>query len=139
MFKDVPYHRIHGDCHLGNLIDTRDGFTFLDFDDMVMGPAVQDIWMLVPSADSHGAYQRQVLLDAYQEFRDFSPAWLRLVEPLRALRYIHYSTWVARRFEDPTFKRTFGHFGSLQYWQNETNDLREQIARIDSIDPVYPS
>ncbi|MBN2529151.1 MAG: serine/threonine protein kinase [Deltaproteobacteria bacterium] len=132
MFEDVPLQRIHGDCHFGNLIETRDGISFLDFDDMVMGPVVQDIWMLVPSIDDHGLAQRRVLLSAYQEIRDFDATQLRLIEPLRALRFIHYSTWIARRFEDPTFKHTFGYFGTLQYWQNEINDLREQIARIDT-------
>jgi Ser/Thr protein kinase RdoA (MazF antagonist) len=134
LFLDVPVHRVHGDCHMGNLIDTRDGYTFLDLDDMVVGPAVQDVWMLVPSFDEHGARQRDLLIEAYVEFRDFDPAWLRLVEPLRALRFIHYSTWIARRWDDPIFKRTFGYFGTVQYWQREIQDLREQIARLDTAD-----
>lgn len=130
LFAGVPVHRIHGDCHLANLIWAPAGPTFLDFDDMVTGPAVQDIWMLVPSYDEYGVRQRQILLDAYTDFRDFDPAWLRLVEPLRALRYIHYATWIARRWHDPTFKRTFDYFGTLQYWQREIQDLREQLARM---------
>jgi len=131
LFRDVPVHRIHGDCHLGNLVWTPRGPTFLDFDDMIVGPAVQDIWMMVPSYDSDGARQRALLLEAYREFRDFADAWLRLVEPLRALRYVNYSTWIARRFRDPAFSRTFSHFGTVQYWQREIQDLREQIARVD--------
>jgi Ser/Thr protein kinase RdoA (MazF antagonist) len=130
LFTDVPVHRIHGDCHLANLIWTPNGPTFLDFDDMVVGPAVQDIWMLVPSFDTYGAEQRTALLKSYIDFRDFDPTWLRLIEPLRALRFVHYATWIARRWEDPTFKRTFTHFGTLQYWQKEIQDLREQIGRI---------
>jgi Ser/Thr protein kinase RdoA (MazF antagonist) len=130
-FAGVPMHRIHGDCHLGNLIQTNRGLTFLDFDDMVIGPAVQDIWMMVPSFDEHGQRQRDQLIEAYTEFREFKTSWLRLIEPLRALRFIHYATWIARRWEDPTFKRTFTYFGDLMYWQKEINDLREQIARID--------
>ena len=130
LFKQVPMHRIHGDCHLANLIWGAKGPFFLDFDDMVTGPAVQDIWMLVPSFDAYGQRQRDLLLDAYTQFRDFNPAWLNLVEPLRALRYIHYSTWIARRWHDPTFKRTFDYFGTLQYWQREIQDLREQLARM---------
>lgn len=130
LFENVPTHRIHGDCHLANLIHTSKGFVFLDFDDMVTGPAVQDIWMMVPSFDEYGARQRDILLDAYREFRDFDPAWLRLVEPLRALRFIHYSAWIARRRHDPTFQKTFDYFGTTQYWQKETQDLREQLARI---------
>ncbi len=135
MFEGVPCHRIHGDCHLANLIHTPKGTTFLDFDDMLVGPAVQDIWMPVASADEYGQRQRDVLIEGYEEFRSFEPYWLRLVEPLRALRFIHYSTWIARRFSDPAFARTFTYFGTVQYWQNETNDLREQIARIDTAVP----
>ena len=131
MFIDVPMHRIHGDCHLGNLLWTPMGPTFLDFDDMLVGPAVQDVWMLLPSFDEQGARQRNLFLTAYAEFRDFDPAWLRLIEPLRALRFIHYSTWIARRWHDPAFPNTFQYFGTVQYWQREINDLREQIARLD--------
>lgn len=131
MFRDIPLHRIHGDCHRANLIRTPNHLVFLDFDDMLEGPAVQDVWMLVPSYDADGSKDRARLLDAYREFRDFDPAWLRLVEPLRALRMIHYATWIARRFDDPTFRRTFSHFGTVRYWQGETLDLREQLARID--------
>ncbi len=132
LFEGVPMHRIHGDCHPGNLLWTPDGPVFLDFDDMLTGPAVQDVWMLVPSYDAEGDRQRQVLLEAYTDSRPFDPDWLDLVEPLRALRFIHYSTWIARRIDDPTFKRTFAHFGTVQYWQREIDDLREQIARIDA-------
>jgi Ser/Thr protein kinase RdoA (MazF antagonist) len=135
LFLGIPVHRIHGDCHLGNLLWTTGGPMFLDFDDMVTGPAVQDIWMLVPSFDTEGRRQRKLLLRAYIQFRDFDPQWMRLIEPLRALRFIHYATWIARRWDDPVFKRTFSHFGTLQYWQKEIQDLREQIGRIiDDID-----
>lgn len=134
-FQGVPHLRIHGDCHLGNLLWAPGGGgpTFLDFDDFLNGPAVQDVWMLAPSADAEGARQRGVLVEAYRELRDLEPAWLRLVEPLRALRFIHYATWIARRLRDPTFARTFSHFGTLQYWQREVQDLREQIARVDAL------
>ena len=131
LFMNVPVQRIHGDCHLGNLLWTAQGPMFLDFDDMRRGPAVQDVWMLVPSADAEGARQREVFLEAYRDFRDFDPTWLRLVEPLRALRFIHYATWIASRWQDPAFQRTFSHFGTQQYWEREIQDLREQIARID--------
>ncbi len=132
LFLQVPTHRIHGDCHLNNLLLTQAGATFLDFDDFLTGPAVQDLWLLAPSADAHGQQQLRGLVEAYSQMRDFDPAWLRLVEPLRALRFIRYATWIARRWADPAFKRTFTHFGTLQYWQREVQDLREQIARIDS-------
>lgn len=135
LFLQVPLHRIHGDCHLGNLLWTPDGPVFLDFDDMRVGPAAQDIWMMAPSADAEGKRQREFLLGAYREMRDFDPSWDRLVEPLRGLRYIHYATWIARRWQDPIFPRTFSHFGTLRYWQQEIQDLREQIARVDH---AYP-
>jgi Ser/Thr protein kinase RdoA (MazF antagonist) len=136
LFIDVPMHRIHGDCHRGNLLMTPQGPMLLDFDDFVTGPAVQDVWMLVPSADAEGDRQRRVLIEAYDTLRAFDPSWLRLVEPLRALRFIHYATWIARRVHagDPIFARTFPHFGTLQYWQREVQDLREQIARLDAAD-----
>ena len=134
MFEEVPTHRIHGDCHLGNLIWTpREGPMFLDFDDFMTGPAVQDVWMLIASADAEGQRQRDLFIEAYQMMRDFDETWLRLVEPLRALRFIHYSTWITRRWHDPFFRRTFQHYGSLQYWQQEIQDLREQIARLDDV------
>ncbi len=134
LFENVPMHRIHGDCHLANLVSTPRGFVFLDFDDMVTGPAIQDIWMMVPSFDAYGAGQREILLDAYREFRDFNPSWTRLIEPLRALRFIHYAAWIARRRHDPIFQKTFDYFGTIQYWQKETQDLREQLARISWTD-----
>ena len=98
-------HLFCGDCHFGNVLWTPDGATFLDFDDMLNGPAVQDVWMLVPSYDEYGQRQRETLIDAYEEFREFNREELRLIEPLRALRYIHYATWIARRWDDPIFKR----------------------------------
>ena len=131
LFGEVPSHRIHGDCHLNNLLWAPAGATFLDFDDFCTGPAVQDLWLLAPSVDEAGLRQRDRLIEAYAELRDFHPSWQRLIEPLRALRYIRYATWIARRWQDPIFQHTFPHFGTLRYWQNEMQDLREQIARID--------
>ncbi len=125
--KDVPFHRIHGDCHLGNLLNGSQGWYFLDFDDFLSGPAVQDVWMLVPARDTEGLRQRRVFLDAYRLFRDFDDAWLRLVEPLRALRFIRYAAWIAMRWDDPAFPAAFPHFGTVQYWENETSDLEEQV------------
>ena len=133
MFNGIKNIRIHGDCHFGNVLWTPNGATFLDFDDMANGPAIQDIWMLVPDYDDHGKQQREILIESYEAFRTFDRAELKLIEPLRALRYIHYATWIARRWEDRIFKQTFEHFGTTQYWQRETQDLREQIGRIDML------
>ena len=127
----VPLHRIHGDCHLGNLLNRGDGWFFLDFDDMLRGPAVQDVWMMAPGRDGYGARQRERLVAAYREFRDFDDRWLELVEPLRALRFVHYAAWVARHWEDPAFPDAFPHFGTEDYWQKETHYLEEMVELVE--------
>ncbi len=123
----VPFHRIHGDSHLGNLLFGKDGWFFLDFDDFLSGPAVQDMWMLVPDRDTEGLRQRNVFLEAYRTFREFDGQWLRLIEPLRALRYIRYAAWIAQRWNDPAFPAAFPHFGTPQYWEEETANLEDQL------------
>ena len=128
--EDVPLHRIHGDCHAGNLLRGDEGFFFLDFDDFVVGPAVQDVWMLLPGRDAEAARQRDVFIDAYRSFRDFAPSWLHLVEALRAFRFVFYAAWIARRWRDPAFPAAFPHFGAASYWENETRDLEEQAERV---------
>ncbi len=131
----VPLHPIHGDCHAGNLLRGDAGWFFLDFDDLVVGPAVQDVWMLVPGRDTVARRQREVLVDAYREFRDFDPRSLALVEPLRAFRFVWYAGWIARRWDDPAFPDAFPHFGTESYWESETRDLVEQLERVASGDP----
>jgi Ser/Thr protein kinase RdoA (MazF antagonist)/predicted GNAT family N-acyltransferase len=134
LFDGVATHRIHGDCHPGNLLWGRDGAFFLDFDDMVTGPAVQDVWMLLPGSDDDARRQRDVLLTAYAQFRDFDRTTLRLIEPLRALRYLHYAAWITRRWGDPSFPRVFPQYGEQRYWSELVVDLSEQLARIDALD-----
>jgi len=136
--EDVPTHRIHGDCHLGNILRGTDGWFFLDFDDFVTGPAVHDVWMMLPGRDSEGHRQRLLLLDAYREFRDFEPSWLRLVEPLRAFRFVFYAAWIAKRWGDPAFPAAFPHFGTPVYWDNETRDLEELVERLETGETVQP-
>jgi Ser/Thr protein kinase RdoA (MazF antagonist) len=128
--EGVPVHRIHGDCHVGNLLHGTEGWFFLDFDDFLVGPAVQDVWMLLPGRDAEGARQRTLLIDAYRQFRDFDLRWQRLVEPLRAFRFVSYAAWIARRWQDPAFPDAFPHFGSARYWEDETRDLEEQVERL---------
>jgi len=128
--EGVPVHAIHGDCHFGNLLNGREGWFFLDFDDFVVGPAVQDVWMLLPGRDAEGVRQRSLLIDAYEQFRSFDRRWLRLVEPLRALRFVRYAAWIARRWKDPAFPSAFPHFGTGEYWENETRDLEEQLRLL---------
>jgi len=126
----VPLTRIHGDCHTGNLLRGDDGWFFLDFDDFVVGPAVHDIWMLIPGRDAEAARQRASLVAAYRELRDFEPRWLRLVELLRAFRFVHYAAWIARRWEDPAFPAAFPHFGTAEYWEQETRDLELHVEEF---------
>ena len=128
----IPFHRIHGDCHLGNLLK-RDGyFFFLDFDDFLTGPAVQDIWMLLSSREGDYTKELETFLQGYREFRDFDSSWLKLIEPLRGLRYIYYAAWIARRWNDPAFPAIFPHFGTQAYWEKETSDLEDQVDIIYS-------
>jgi Ser/Thr protein kinase RdoA (MazF antagonist) len=130
--RGVPVHAIHGDCHAGNLLHGDQGWFFLDFDDMVIGPAVQDVWMLIPGRDAQAARQRALLVEAYRQFRDFDDRWLSLVEPLRTFRFVFYAGWIARRWEDSVFPDAFPHFGTAQYWETETRDLEELVERIAS-------
>jgi Ser/Thr protein kinase RdoA (MazF antagonist) len=127
---DVETHRIHGDCHHANLLWDAEGPVFLDFDDAVQGPAAQDIWMLAPSADQHGQWRRTVLLGGYREVRDFDDRWLRLIEPLRALRMIRYTGWIAQRWHDPMFQRTFSYVLTESWWSEHVRSLRELQASI---------
>jgi len=130
--EGVPVFPIHGDCHPGNLLLGNEGWFFLDFDDMMIGPAVHDVWMLLPGRDAEAARQRELFVQAYREFRPFDAKSLRLIEPLRAFRFIFYAGWIAKRWADPAFPDAFPHFGTEEYWQNETRDLEEQLERIVS-------
>ena len=136
--QGVPVHRIHGDCHRGNLLHGDQGWFFLDFDDFVTGPAVHDVWMLVPGRDAEGARQRELLIEGYRQLRDFDAGWLRLVEPLRAFRFVFYAAWIAKRWRDRAFPAAFPHFGTPEYWENETRDLEEHVGRLLHGGPEVP-
>jgi len=135
--EGVPVHRVHADCHKGNLLNSGKGWFFVDFDDMAVGPAVQDIWLLIAGQDAEAIQQRALLVEAYQQFRPFETRWLRLIEPLRALRFIRYAAWIARRWNDPAFKHAFPQFGTEQYWERETLDLENQVRKIAAEDAPY--
>ncbi len=122
------YQRIHGDCHLGNLLWGSNGAFFLDFDDAVMGPAVQDFWLFFRERND-AAFLR--ILDGYEEILDFDRAQLRWVELLRSLRFIHYTCWIAKRWDDPAFPQAFPQFGTFQYWKEEVEDLEKQWQLLD--------
>jgi Ser/Thr protein kinase RdoA (MazF antagonist) len=126
----VPVHRIHGDLHLGNLL-VRDGLLrILDFDDMATGPPVQDLWLALPGRGPEAIALRERFLEGYEQLRAFDRSTLALVEPLRGLRIVHYAAWLARRWHDPAFPRTWPQFAEPDYWDRETADLEEQLAVI---------
>lgn len=131
-FEGITTHRIHGDLHLSNIVWGSDGPRLLDFDDMVVGPPVQDLWLLLPSRGKEGQEYLDAMLEGYESMRHFDRSTLRLIEPLRTLRFIHYAAWIARRWEDPSFKRTFDNFGSIGYWKEKLSDLQEQLEFIHS-------
>lgn len=132
----VGMSRIHGDLHHGNLL-LRDGLLrAIDFDDMMVGPAVQDLWLLLPGRDAETRVRREIFLEGYEALRSFDRKTLSLIEPLRGLRRVHYAAWIARRYHDPIFPRTFPHFGSEAYWEEETRDL-EEIVRLMSAPDAF--
>jgi len=118
--------RIHGDCHLGNLLWNEQGPAFVDLDDCAMGPRVQDLWMLLAGSANDQRRQWAELLEGYTQFADFDPREVGLIEPLRALRMLHHAAWVSHRWRDPAFPRAFPWFGEPRYWEGYITDLREQ-------------
>jgi Ser/Thr protein kinase RdoA (MazF antagonist) len=124
--------RLHGDCHPGNILWTPDsGPHFVDLDDARHGPAVQDLWMLLSGDRMQSQRQLGALLDGYEQLRDFDRAELALIEPLRTLRMIHYSAWLARRWDDPAFPQTFPWFGTTDYWRGQVQELEEQLEAME--------
>lgn len=134
LFENLSIHRIHGDCHRSNMI-YRDGPFLIDFDDMLIGPAVQDVWMIIPGDDEQALRDRNLFLENYELMRDFDYRTLKLIEPLRALRFIHFAAWMAKRWDDPAFKRAFPYFGSDQYWSELIRDLFHQVHKIQGNNP----
>ncbi|GFO58966.1 stress response kinase A [Geomonas silvestris] len=128
---DVRFIRAHGDCHAGNIL-WRDGAPhFVDFDDARSAPAIQDLWMMLSGERPRQQAQLVQLIKGYREFNDFHSRELWLVEALRALRMLHYSAWLASRWEDPTFPRTFPWFNTVRYWGEHILQLREQLALLE--------
>jgi Ser/Thr protein kinase RdoA (MazF antagonist) len=128
---DLPLLRLHGDFHLGNLLWRDDGPWVVDLDDARGGPAVQDLWMLLPGERAERTAALADLLDGYTLFRDFDPRELGLIEALRSLRMMHHSAWIARRWGDPAFPRAFPWFAGPRYWEEQVLALREQLAALD--------
>jgi Ser/Thr protein kinase RdoA (MazF antagonist) len=123
--------RLHGDCHLGNLLWNERGPIFVDLDDCAMGPRIQDLWMLLSGTPADQQAQWAALSSGYLQFADLDFGELRLIEPLRGLRMLHHAAWVCHRWPDPAFPRAFPWFGEPRYWEGYLNDLREQVVAID--------
>ena len=135
---DVKKLRLHGDCHVGNVLWTDKGPHFVDFDDSRMGPAIQDLWMLLSGERNEMTRQLSDLLAGYEDFYNFDPRELHLIEALRTLRLIHYAAWIARRWDDPAFTTAFPWFNTQRYWQDRILELREQIALMDEPPLLIP-
>jgi len=128
---EISWIRTHGDCHSGNILWRDNTPHFVDFDDSRMAPAVQDLWMMLSGDHPRQSAQLAELVDGYSEFCDFNPRELRLVGVLRVLRMLHYSAWLARRWQDPIFPRTFPWFNTVRYWGEHILELREQLAALE--------
>ena len=122
--------RLHGDCHPSNILWTPAGPHFVDLDDCRMGPAMQDLWMLLSGDRRERTIQLSDILTGYSEFHDFNPAEIALIEGLRTLRILYYSAWLARRWDDPAFPRNFPWFGNPRYWDDQIETLREQCDQL---------
>lgn len=123
--------RLHGDCHPGNVLWRNDIPHFVDFDDCMNGPAIQDLWMLLSGDRPTRLAQIAEIIEGYSEFCEFAPRELQLVESLRTLRLMHYAAWLARRWGDPAFPRNFPWFNTDRYWGEHILELREQHAALD--------
>lgn len=123
--------RLHGDCHPGNVLWTEKGPHFVDLDDCMTGPAVQDLWMLLSGRPEEMRAQLDDIVAGYQEFADFDQHETTLIEPLRTLRIMHYAGWLARRWIDPAFPRAFPWFQEPKYWEQHVLNLREQVSAME--------
>lgn len=128
---EVEHLRLHGDCHLGNVLWTDAGPHFVDLDDAVNGPAMQDLWMLLAGDAATARHQRFEILEGYETFRELDPREWHRVEVLRSLRMLHYSAWLARRWHDPAFPAAFPWFGTAAYWSEQITRLQEQRELLE--------
>ncbi|MEM1433897.1 MAG: serine/threonine protein kinase [Pseudomonadota bacterium] len=127
----APMQRIHGDCHLGNLLWREDTPHFIDFDDAMSGPPIQDLWMLLSGERSERQHQLDVIIEAYEMFQNLDLSTVALIEPLRTLRIMHHAAWIGRRWADPAFPPAFPWFADGRYWSDHVLTLREQLAALD--------
>jgi Ser/Thr protein kinase RdoA (MazF antagonist) len=130
--KNYKSIRLHGDLHPGNIL-CRDGPTLVDLDDCRIGPAVQDIWMMLSGEHQQQVIQLDKLIDAYNEFNEFDIEQLLLIEPLRAMRMVHYMAWLTLRWEDPAFPNAFPWFAEDKYWENQILALKDQLSALQEL------
>lgn len=128
---EIQTLRIHGDCHLGNVLWKDDTPNFVDFDDTMTGPAMQDLWMMLSGDRNQRQAQLLEIVEGYNEFYDFRASELELIESLRTLRIMHYSAWLAKRWQDPAFPQSFPWFNTERYWAEHILELREQMSALD--------
>jgi len=129
-FEKLDNILVHGDCHAGNVLWTGDAPHFIDFDDMLYAPAIQDFWMLMGGNDDYAKKNLEIIISGYEEFREFDDDSLKLIEPLRTLRMIYFMAWIGQRWEDGAFKHAFPYFTSERYWQQQVEDLSHQLALL---------
>jgi Ser/Thr protein kinase RdoA (MazF antagonist) len=130
-FGTLPSLRIHGDCHSGNILWRESGPLFVDLDDCMSGPRMQDLWMFLAGDAASQQASWAALMEGYETFGEFDYAELTLVESLRSLRIVHYASWIATRWHDPAFPRAFPWFADARFWERHIADLFEQLAAID--------
>lgn len=121
----VPLQRLHGDLHVGNILWLDETPLLVDFDDVVKGPVVQDLWLIAPGRDPDSLKRREILISAYEELRAFDYSQLELIEYLRGLRMIRFNAWIEQRWDDPIFQRAFPKFRSMEYWKEQLISLEE--------------
>ncbi len=130
-FGPLPQLRIHGDCHVGNILWRESGPLFVDLDDCMSGPRIQDLWMFLSGDAASQQASWAAIMEGYEVFAEFDYAELTLVEALRSLRILHYAAWIANRWRDPAFPRAFPWFSDARFWERHISDLFEQLSAMD--------
>ncbi len=128
--SDINQIRLHGDCHMGNVLWRNEIPHFVDFDDARTGHPIQDLWMMLSGEADEQAQQLTAILKGYKDFCMFDHRQIRLIEPLRTLRMMHHACWIARRWEDPAFPRAFPFFNTPRFWSEHILELREQWSKL---------